>query len=532
MTRRLIALLVSLLFVSCKGGKTTVEQATKDNILVIGNANEPKGLDPHLVSGVLESNIIRSLFEGLCTEHPSQDGTSLPGAARSWEPNSDFTEWTFHLQPTAKWSDGVPVTSRDFAFAYQRLLTPTLPAKYAEMLYFIKGAKDYHQKNTTDFSTVGISTPDDFTLKITLRGPIPFLPEITKHYTWYPVPRHKILQYGKIDTPFTDWTDEGNLVSNGPFQLKEWKTNRLIEVERNPLYWDKDNVHLNGIRYLPIPNPYTESRMYLDEQMHLTYSLPSEMISYAKEHLPDQIRQEPYVGVNFLRCNITKGPLKKTKVRQALSAAIDRQSIIDNILQGGQKPATGIVPPFGNYQPPIVTHFDKNKAQQLLKESGFSSAGDFPEISILTTPSGKRMAEALQAMWKKNLNLNVRIIQRDWGTYLELQTSLQYDIAIGGWIGDYLDPTTFLEMWIKDGGNNNTGWANPTYEQLLRKAENTADAQARFLTLAEAENVFLLEAPVLPLFFYTTNYLIRPEVKGWSPLLLNNHPFKHVKLEK
>lgn len=647
--------------------------ANEENILIVGNSGEPKGLDPHLVSGVLESNIIRALFEGLCVEDPDKDSSSLPGVAKNWTPNEDSTEWIFELNPEAKWSDGVPVTANDFVFSYRRLLSPDpdWPAEYAEMLYFLKNGEAYHRShfgnilcgndpdfpvkwkilkesnfkgdpklklsnfvgktfsdlderdlkkfasylsegqqvdltqlsatkvetekltevekriffnskgidnlnksdlkllkqntsilnwadqvpeevrqlvleriikhheagkpNLWDKAEVGVTALDDFTLKINLRGPIPFLPEITKHYTWYPVPKHVILKHGKINTAYqSPWTRVENIVSNGAFKLKTWRTNHFLEIERNNYYWDRDNVYLNGVRYLPIKNYYTETRMFGDEQLHLTYTVPSELIPMAKEKYPAQLRQEPYVGVRFLRVNNRKEPLNDPKVRRAFALSIDQKSICEEILQGGQTPASGIVPPFGNYKPPGVIHFDPEKAKILLAESGYESTSSFPEISLLTTnsDSGLREAEALQAMWQKHLGIKVRIMQREWTTYLQKQYDADYDICVAGWIGDYLDPTTFLEMWITDGGNNNTGWGSNEFEDLLNKAENTTDVATRMEILSQAEQTILNDTPVLPIYWYTTNYLIRPEVKGWNPLLLNNHPFKSVKIEK
>lgn len=670
----IITALACLTIVSCER-RSDVEIANEKNILIIGNSGEPKGLDPHLVSGVLESNIIRALFEGLCIEDPKLNNESRPGVAKTWAPTegSNFTEWIFNLNPDAKWSDGVPVTANDFVFSYKRLLSPDpdWPAEYAEMLYFLKNGEAYHRSyfgqilcgndpdfpldweilkeanfkgersiklsnfegksfddleeidlkrlkpyldngesidlgkitaekvnleqlsakerrifvnakgidklttdqlkflktdtalldwtnkiqeevrqlvldriiahreagkpNLWDKAQVGVTAIDDFTLKINLRGPIPFLPEITKHYTWYPVPKHIVLRHGEINTAYSSpWTRPGNIVSNGAFQLKTWRTNHFLELERNPHYWDYNKVSLDGIRYLPVKNYYTETRMFGDGQLHLTYTVPAELIPMAKEKYPDRLRQEPYVGVRFLRVNTRNKPLDNPKVRRAFALAIDQQAICEKILQGGQKPASGIVPPFGKYKPPGVIHFDPQKAKALLAESGYKSTSSFPDISLLTTnsESGLREAEALQAMWQEHLGIKVRIMQREWTTYLQKQYDSDYDICVAGWIGDYLDPTTFLEMWITDGGNNNTGWGSKKFEDLLAKAENTADLEVRMDLLSQADRTILEDTPVLPIYWYTTNYLIRPEVKGWNPLLLNNHPFKFVKLEK
>lgn len=626
-TKIILATSILVSLSGCKG-EPPIAKANKEKILIVGNSNEPKGLDPHLVSGVLEGNILRAIFEGLCVDHPSKDGAALPGAAERWEANDDFTIWTFHLRKDGKWSDGTPLTAEDFVFSYHRLLHPDLAAKYSELLYFLKNADHYNKndrchilfsndaafdwsllktanlkgdpnakadtsksfselnsseikswiaakgldslgKNALeailadaslfdwpsnipsatrtavlkrlhehaetdlfDLAQVGVQAVDDYTLRFTLRAPTPFLPEITKHYTWFPTPKHCILKYGKIADRFTPWTDPGNLVSNGPFMLTKWVFNHHIDISKNPNYWDADTVKLNGIRYLPTSNTYTETRMFLDGQMHITDSLAPEMVPYAEKNLKQFHRQEPYVGVRFIRLNITKKPLNDPRVRHALSLAVDRKLIIENLLQGGQIPASAITPPNGDYQPPAIATFDPVKARKLLAEAGFPDGKGFPELKILTTDRETALAEAeaYLSMWKEHLGINVRIEQREWSSYLKAQNDLAYDIAPSGWIGDYLDPTTFLEMWSTGNGNNCTGFSNVAFEQALKDAALISDPKARLLKLAEAEKTVLEAMPVIPFYWYTKNYLIQPNVKNWHPLLLSNHPYKFVDL--
>ena len=638
-TFTLLLLSAFLGLTSCQD-ETPIARANREGILLLGNSDEPKGIDPHLVSGVIEGNIIRAIFEGLCVDHPSKNAECLPGVAESWEPNEDFTQWTFNLRKNAEWSDGTPITAEDFIFSYHRILSPNLGAKYAEMLYYLTNAKEYNQDHKgyiffktdptssleweqiqgcnftgndkvdissfkdaakDDFSSlsaeqknlyvshkglnklnleqlnniqdevvkfdwptsvtpaqrkaiivrliqhaeagspdlwdlaqVGVEAKNPHALVVNLRGPVPFLPEITKHYTWYPVPKHTVLQFGTIDTPNTGWTRVGNIVSNGPFVLNTWRFNHHIEALKNPKYWDSDTVKLNGIRYVPVKNSYTEARMFFDNQLHKTYTLAPEMIIHSKKVRPEALRQEPYVGVNFLRLNTTRKPLDNVKVRLALSAAIDSRLIIDNLLQGGQTPAHGIVPQTEDYTTPKTVRFDATEAKKLMADAGFPNGDGFTnELKILTTPKDTsiRLAEALQAMWKQHLGINVRIEQREWGTFLTAQQELDYDIAIGGWIGDFLDPTTFLDMWTKGNGNNNTGWSSSKFEGKLSLAEKTSDPKKRLEILKEAEADVLSERPILPLYWYTTNYLLHPSVKGWNPLLLDNHPFKFVELQ-
>ncbi len=617
----ILCLLTASLFTgACKQGETAVDRATREGILIMGNTSEPKGLDPHIVSGVLESNIIRALFEGLVVGHPSKDGVALPGVAEKWYPTDPQKpdEWVFELRKDARWSDGTPLTAEDFLFSFRRILSPSLASDYSFMLYYIRDAEPYHksqrsyltcrndesfpvewetlkkvdfgpnENGSTDFNKKGLdhlkaeqirvlqsdpglfdwpedvsqevretliqknlefaesgkdlwelidfgaTAPDPHTLKVKLNSPIAFLPEITKHYTWYPVPMHSILKHGRIGDRFTDWTKPKNIVSNGAFILTSWKFNDHIQVERNPRYWDRSNVGINGIRYLPISNLYTEDRMYFDGQMHVTYTLAPELIEYARERYPDQVRNELYLGTYFIRANVTREPFTDPRVRMAFSKAIDQQSMITNVLKGGQKPAGGLVPPFGDYRPAKTIGFDPEGARKLLAEAGYPGGEGIPEIEYLTTDkeTSKATAEALQAMWKDNLGVSVRIKQMEWTSYITTMFEKDYGLAAGGWIGDYLDPLTFLDMWMKDGGNNRTGWHNEEFEALLKKAGNTGDPGARYRILEEAEALFLSETPILPLFWYTRNYLIHPDVKGWDPLILDNHPYKFLQLER
>ncbi len=531
---RLLALIIAcaaLLLGGCSG-ETPVEQATRAGILIMGNASEPKGIDPHVVSGVLENNIVSSLFEGLVGGHPSEDGVALPGVAERWEANQDSSVWTFHLRKDAVWSDGHPLTAEDFLFSFERLLTPSLAADYSFMLYYIKGAEAFHTGKSTDFSTVGVTAPDAHTLVVQLNGPLPFLPEITKHYTWFPVPKHAVLRYGEIGEPFTAWTRPENLVCNGPFLLKSWRINDHVEVEKNPTYWDADTVTLNGIRFLPIINSYTEARMFRNGQLHVSYTLAPEMIGLSKKNLPENVRTQLYLGTYFARCNVDSPAFGDPKVRKAFSLAIDQRSIIDNVTLGNQQPASGLVPPFGDYPASTVVNFDPEKARALLAEAGFPNGEGLPDIEFLTTDqdSAKALSEALQAMWRKHLGVTVKIKQMEWTSYLATMFEQEYDLAAGGWIGDYLDPLTFLDMWMKDGGNNRTGWSNEKFETILKRASQTGDATERYQLLKQAEELFLSEQPILPIYWYTRNYLISKDVDGWDPLILDNHPYKFVRL--
>jgi oligopeptide transport system substrate-binding protein len=520
----------SLLLASCQK-EAQVDKATREGILLVGNSNEPKGLDPHIVSGVLESNILRALFEGLITNDPQSDTATPGGAALEVTPDATATVWTVKLRPDGKWSDGTPVTAQDFAFSYERMLTPELGAKYAEMLYFLKGAEDFNKGKTTDFSTVGVEVMDDETLRLTLRGPTPYFREILKHYTWTAVPRHIVLKHGKIGQRGNPWTRPENIVGNGPYQLKSWRRTDHIEVERNPFYWNAANVTLNGIRFLPITNLYTEARMFRDGQLHTTYAATSEVVDLMKKDHPEQLRQEPYVGTTFFRFNTTRKPLNDVRVRQALSYAIDRDAICSTVFRG-YEPAYAMTPPMGNYQPPRGAGFDKEKARQLLAEAGFPGGKGFPRLKVLiaSKETAATLAQAVQAMWRDTLGIEVEIENKEWNAYIVATQELDYDIANSGWIGDYLDPLTFLEMWTPGNGNNLTGWESPEFVKLLQQSFQETDAARRFDLLRQAESIFVNESAILPIAWQSRNYLIHPSVEGWHPLLLANNPYQFLRL--
>lgn len=531
MMRTLCVILLACLLGACQR-ETQVQKANREKILLVGNSSEPKALDLHLVTSVVESKVLTTLFEGLVTDHPESDTEMKPGAAVSWEHNEDYTRWVFHLRKGAQWSDGVAVTAHDFAFAYERMLHPEFPAPYVEMLYFLKNAKEFNLGKIKDFSEVGVKVIDDDTLELTMKEPVPYLPGVTRHFTWFPIPKHVVLHYGKMTAPFTAWTEVGNLVGNGPFVLHSWQLNDHIEVRKNPRYWDAANVKLNGIRFLPVENAYTETRAFLAGQLHTTYRLPTDMVKKMQETQTQFVKQEPYIGSQYLRTNVNRPGLDNLKVRMALSLAIDGKAICNTILRGFE-PATSFTPNLGDYRPEPVITFDPVRAKQLLAEAGYPDGKGFPRYSILIASGGSRaVSEAVQAMWKEHLGIVLDIRSMDFASYIDAQNKLEYDISVAGWVGDYLDPTTFLLMWTKDNGNNNTGWHSEEYERLLSEAAHSADPAQRLRTFEKAEKLLMDERPILPFAWQARNYLHHPSVKGWHPLLLDNHPWGSISLEE
>ena len=512
----------------------TLQEANKNKILLITVGSEPRTLDPQEAQGVTEHHIIMAMIEGLVAPSIDDQSKVVPGMADRWEHNEDYSVWTFHIGEDRKWSNGDPVTAEDFVFSYKRMLTASFGAQYSDNLFILKGAEDYYRGKITDFDQVGVKALDPRTLRIELVGPTPYLLSLVQHDSWLPVNPKAILSFGNIDTRDSKWTRAENYIANGPFKMKSWRPNDVIEVVRNPLYWDAANVKLNGINFFSIENLNTQERAFQAGQLHKTDQVPLDKVPYYRRTRPELMRIDPYEGVYFYRINIARKPLDNPKVRLALNLAVDRDAIVKNILREDQKPATGYTPPgMGDYQPLDKMHYDPERARQLLAEAGYPNGKGFPKFTIHfnTLESHRAIAEAIQQMWKEELNIDVGLENQEWKVYLDTQNNKNYDISRSAWIGDFMDPVTFLSMWTTGNGNNNTNWGNPKYDALIEQAARTGDPKARLEILHQAEDLFLSEAPIVLVYWYTNAYLLQPSVQNWNPLVLGNHNYKYIDLK-
>jgi oligopeptide transport system substrate-binding protein len=528
-----VGLITVLALTSCgRGGKTPADAAADQKILLLGNGSEPKGIDPHLVTGVPENNVIISIIEGLLTYHPSDDSLIEPGVAEHWEANEDSSVWTFKLRENARWTNGDAVTAHDFVYAAERMLTASLGARYADMLYLINNAEEFHKAQIEDFELVGIRALNDHTLRYELIGPTPHFLSMINHYAWYPVHPPTIERFGGIANRNAEWTQVQNFVGNGPFVLTRWETNNLIEVVKNPNYWDAENVKLNGIRFFPIERQSTEAAAFDAEQIHYCYQLPLDRIPTYVQEQPEIIHFDDYFGTYFYRFNVTKPPLDNPLVRKALSLAIDRESIVKHITRGNERAAEAYVySPIEGYNSSKLVAYDPVKAKALLAEAGYPNGEGFPkdlEILINTQEAHKVIAESIQQMWKTHLNIEMGLINQEWKVYLDSQYKLKYDISRSGWIGDFVDPSTFLMIFTSDSGNNQTGWGNDEFDELYNQVVRTGDAQERLRLMERMEAILLGEAVIAPIYWYTRKYLLHPRVKGWHPKLQDLRTYKYI----
>ncbi len=494
----------------------------EEQVLRINNMVEPESLDPALVTGVPEHRILSSLFEGLTSADPT-DLSPKPGVAESWTVSKDGLEYAFTLRD-ARWTDGKPVTAGDFVYAWERVLNPKTGAKYAQQLFYLKGAEDYNKGRLTDFAKVGVKALGPKRLDVTLRCPTAYFLDLTSFYTLYPVPRWAVEAHGR------DWVKPGRLVSNGPFRLSTWVPQQELTLEKNPAYWDAGTVQLHKVVFFPTDDGNTAYKQFLAGESDWVPNVPPAMTESAKGK--PEYYASPYLGTYYLRLNVTKPPLTDVRVRRALGVAIDRNALTKFVTKAGEIPSGAFVPAgIRGYTGPAGMGFDAARAKQLLAEAGYRDGKGLPRVELLynTLDLHRVITQAVQQMWKDNLGIEVDLVNVEWKVYLARTSSLDYHVARAGWIGDYADPNTFLELWVTGGGNNQTGWSNQRFDTLLAQAAcKIVQPAERMRTLAQAETILLDEAPILPLFTYVNKGLLSRKVRGWHPNLLDQHPLKFV----
>jgi oligopeptide transport system substrate-binding protein len=519
--------------IGCARRETPAAAAVAAQTLLLGNGAEPEDLDPQVVTIYSDQNILLALFEGL-TAVDEKTSQAVPAAAKSWEVSTDGLTWTFHLRDGLRWSNGDALTAGDFTRSWQRMLSPALGAEYANLLYPIRNAEAFNQGTVAEPGMLGLSAPDQATVKVVLERPVPYFPVLVAQPPWYPVNPRVLERFGAMSKRGTQWTRPGNLVGNGPFTLAEWVPNARIVVAKNPHYWNADKVTLRQIVFFPTENPDTEERDFRAGQLHVTYSLPVSKIDAYRRDAPDRLRVDPFLQTFFLRFNVKRPPFDDARVRRALSLAIDRDIISLRVLSGGYPAAHSLTPPdCGGYTARARVGLDAEQARRLLSEAGHAGGVGIPTFEVQVRNDGVQapVMEAIQAMWAKQLGIHVTLATLEQKTWIQNQQTLNYSVSTSGWAGDFLDPVTFLDLFVTEGGNNWTGWGDNAYDRMIQEAAATTDPQSRMEVFQKAEAYLLEQSPVTPLYFGAHSYLIKPEVKGWVPALLGYHRYAFVRLE-
>lgn len=488
------------------------------------NGAEPEALDPALLSGQSDGRIAQALFEGLVVQHP-RTLLPVPGVAHSWDVSEDGRSYTFHLRSTARWSDGAPVTARDFEWSWKRVLHPQTPSRYADLFYLLRNARAYKKQEVAAAEAVGVTARDDSTLVVELEEPTPYFLHLLTSYAFLPVPRTAVERWGDR------WTRPEHIVSNGAFRLAEHRPSDRLVLHRNPRYWDATRVRLNTIIAYCSEDLATALNMYRAGMTDWNPSgyIPAEYVPYVR-HYAD-FRSGPFLATCFYSFNVTRPPFDDVRVRRALALAVDRERITRYLLHGSKTPWGNVVAPgFAGYPYPAGAGFDPQSARRLLTAAGYPGGRGFPPAEILfnTSQDQRKIAEAVQAMWKQELGIEVRLANQEFGSYMRATTSLQYQIARRSWIADYNDPSTFLLVLRRGEGNNRTGWANARFDSLLVEAGRTLHSDRRTGLLAAAERIALDEMPFMPIYAYETVELVAPYVRGWYPTALDVHPLKEI----
>mgnify|MGYP001559127733 CR=1 FL=1 len=487
-----------------------------------GNVAEPVSLDPHKITGVWEDRIVSNLLVGLTEADP--EGNAVPGMAERWETTPDGLVWTFYLRD-ADWSDGVPVTADDFVFALRRIMSPQTASEYASLLYLIKNAQAVSEGKAPK-EALGVRAVSPKVLEITLEHPAPYLPQLAKHQTMYPLPRHVVERLGD------KWVTPGNYVSNGPYVVTDWKLGDYVKIVKNPRFYEADKVCVDEIYLYPTSDATMAERRVLRGELDMNADIQSNRIAFLREKAPQYVRTHTYLGVTYLAFNSSVPAFRDKRVRVALAMAIDRDFITQKLLRGGQKPAYTFVPPgVANYEPakpPAWAAWPLEKrqaeARRLLAQAGYGPGRPLKiEIKHRNTPDPMLFMPAIQADWKA-IGVDTALAQNEAQIAYAAFRSRDFQVADAAWIADYNDAMSFLYLQQSATGAQNYGdYRNPAYDALLAKADNEPDAKVRAGYLAQAEQMMLDDAPVAPIYFYVNKNLVAPKVTGFVDNIVDQH---------
>lgn len=510
------------------------ESSPLAGVLRISQRNEPATLDPQLATLPDEYFTARALLEGLTTPDPA-GGEPRPAVATRWSVSPDGLVWTFHLRPEARWSNGDPVTARDFIWSFRRLLTPSLGAAKAPLFFPVRHALAYLHGEEKDFSRVGFAAPDPHTLVVTLAHPAPYLPRLAATGAWLPVHPPTLERHGAGRD--SRWSEPGKFVGNGPYVLTTWRRAQQIGFQRNPHYWDRAAVLIPAIRLVIFDNNDAEERSFRAGQLDITMTVPAARLDHYARSEPDLLRRQPLLETRYLALNLRRGPLADVRVRRALALAVDRAALTRHVLGGGQQAAWSLIPPgLGGYQP--ADHLTRDagsspdavaEARRLLTEAGFPDGRGFPRLEF-STWTNTPVLEAVQQMWKQNLGIDTAITLREGRAHLGALAAGDFDLALMPLIPDYDDAGDAFSDFLGGAPANYARWNHPGYDDLVTRAGRTLDPAARLAGYHAAEGVLLQEMPAIPLYYSSQNFLVSPRVRGWQSDRLWTRYYKRVTL--
>lgn len=532
---RLLVLVAALLALAgCAKRETAVESGNRTQTLHIGNAAEPPDLDPHTNNAAVVATIMSALFEGLV--RVENDGTTIrPGVAESWVIADDGLTYTFRLRADAVWSNGDPVTADDFLAGMRRFLEPKLGCEAVNFVFPIVGARDFVEGRSKDFTTVGIKAPDPRTVVITLAHRTPYFLSVLADSHIVPLHQPSLDRFKGRDQRGGLWTRPGNLISNGPFTLAEWKPNVVVALAKNPRYWDAARMRLEAVRFYPIEDAAAEERAYRAGQLHVTNRLPqSKIAAYAAARAPE-LRNAPALSTRFVTFNTQRAPFTDARVRRAFALAIDRERLAASVIKGRGEPAYSYVRPgTGGYTFPPFHRHDDAAAKQLLAAAGFPGGAGFPALDYTVgsnNPDDLLVAQALQQMWQKTLGVKVGIASVEFKVWLDLLRTKTFAVTADGWNMAVADPSEMLALGVTGDPNNSADWREPRYDAAFAQIASAPDEPARRAAIAACEQLIADEAPYAPVYFALNTCLVHPSVRGWRDNLLRNIDWAGLSLD-
>ena len=506
-------LLLACLFAglcSCGDSKNTPGTA---EVLRRGLAGEPSSLDPAVAADNFSFQLLQDLYEGLTIE--SVGGQILPGVASSWAVDASGTEYTFRLRNSARWSNGKPIRAQEFVFAWRRVVDPARGSSVSDDLRLIAGASEIIAGRLAP-SGLGVYAPSDNVLVVKLERPAPYLPQILTHSATFPVYSETSAQSHSPES----W------VSNGPYILTRWRPGTSVELSKDPNYWDRENVRIVKVRYEIAPDQNSQLAQYRAGQIDITDVVPANAIPWIHAEHSKELVVAPFLATAYFGINLSAPILASNlALRRSLAMAIDRKKIA--AAQGfGQPPAYGFVPPgIWNYHPqkwPWAELGDADRiaeAKRLYAEAGYSPAKPV-SIRLLFNANVaiKQTAILIAAMWKETLGIETELTEEEYRVFLQSRHDRsRWEIARLGWTADFNDASNFLDTFRENSPNNDSGYANHTFDALLDEAARTSDPDTRRLILEAAERVMLNDYPILPLYFFVSKRLVKPYVQGVRP---------------
>lgn len=529
-----LSLAAGVALAGCGGGKVQRPACPAGQVCIeYGNNTEPATLDPQKANLVDEFTIIGDLIVGLTTDGP--DASPVPAMATSWETSPDGLVWTFHLRRDARWSDGVPVTADDFVYAYRRILAPETASIYAYLVYVLKNGQAVNEGKAKG-EALGARALDPYTLELTLEHPAAYMPELAKHQSFFPAPKHVIEKYGD------DWVKPGHFVGNGPFNLVSWRLGDRIQVTKNPRFWDAAKVCVDRINYYPTPDSVSAERRMQRGELDVNTRFESNRLARIRRTMPGYARAQTALGTSYLAFNTHDvKPLMDIRVRRALSEAVDRDFMTSKLLRAGQLPAYSFVPPgSANYAMGPKLRWSAEplaqrqiEAKALLAQAGFTPKHPLKlEIKAVNTTDTLLLAEAIQADWRA-IGVEASIVQNESAVAFAAYRQRDFQVGLVSWIADFNDPITFLGLLKSDTGAQNYGdYKSPAYDALLVQSDHEPDAVKRAAILARAEQTVLDDEGIAPIYFWVSRNLVAPRITGWVDNAENFHRARWLCVKK